>query len=265
MDYLIYNMIRAAVAASARILEIYEKDFTVEYKADSSPLTSADIESDRIISEILRSKYPNIDILSEETVQDTPKMSDDNGLFIVDPLDGTKEFVNRNGEFCVSIGFSQNHRITAGVVVCPCRGSVYYAQAGKGSYKLSSAEFDAGFKFGHGTRIHVSGRTDGIIYVQSRSHADERTRILLGDNRISSVIAIGSCLKGCMIAEGGADVHYRFDSHTNEWDTAAMQIICTEAGAIFTDMNGHEIVYNRDEHRNINGFMILNDPRSALI
>lgn len=273
---LIRSMLEASRLAADKIMEIYNGDYDVSFKEDSSPLTTADTASNRVLTSYFREHFPAYDILSEEESSDTdvhgiPKrLSNNAGVFIIDPLDGTKEFINRNGEFCVSVGFASRNRVMAGVIAVPAKGLFYYAFEGHGSYKVSFDDIPADV-FAGANRIHVSDRTgktdaDRLILTASRSHGDSATNALLDINadRIERTVTAGSCLKGCLIAEGEADAHYRFGSFMKEWDTAAMQIICEEAGGIYTDAAGQKVIANRADPVNHGGFIILNNPASAL-
>ena len=270
-ELLIKDMVNAAIMASDEIMRIYDNaNFDVEIKSDNSPVTTADNASNKILVGYFREKYPEYSILSEESEDDRTRLTNNAGVFIIDPLDGTKEFISHNGEFCVSIGFSHSHRVVGGVIAVPAKKIIYYAYEEMGSYKISFDEAHD-FTFGTGKKLCVSSR-DGInngklIVVASRSHMDKETEQLLKDNsdRVGDMISLGSCLKGCMIAEGLADVHYRYGAFTKEWDTAAMQIICEEAGAVFSEHNFKPLPANREDPYNRRGFMILNRPESALI
>ncbi len=271
-ERLIYDMASAAIFASRKIMEIYSKDFGISIKSDSSPLTNADTASNEILTSIFRAKYPEYSILSEEENDSTERLTNNAGVFIIDPLDGTKEFISKNGEFCVSIGFAAQHKMKAGVIAIPTKQTLYYAFDGLGAYKISFDKLMSNpFKISLGEKLRVSSRSgrtkdELLIVTVSRSHSDKQTEILLAKNadRIEKTITVGSCLKGCYIAEGIADVHYRFGTFMKEWDTAAMQIICEEAGAVFSDIDGKPISANRADTVNRRGFIILNSAESAL-
>lgn len=265
-DYLLREMIRAVMLGAEKITEIYGGDFEVSFKDDSSPLTAADIASNEVITRHLREVFSEISILSEEESDSDERLTNKNGVFILDPLDGTKEFLNRNGEFCVSLAFAHENRVVCGVIAVPVKRLIYYACENSGAYKADFSNFSQDFLIGIGKRLHVSERREKIIAAVSRSHMDEETKALLERNkdRIGSIVTVGSCLKGCYIAEGLADVHYRWGEFTKEWDTAAMQLICEESGAIFTDVHGGILPANRKDPVNRRGFRILNRPESAL-
>ncbi len=268
LDRILDDMIRTGLVASDRIMAIYQKEFSVVVKDDSSPLTEADLASNAVIHASLLEKYPEMSFLSEEELDPRTRLLNQAGVFIVDPLDGTQEFVEKNGEFCISIAFVRRNEILVGVVLAPTLGLVYYAVRGKGAYKLSYSEIGSGHvRAGMGERLHVSDRMEKVIYASSRSHSSRKTDELLELNRdrILKAVPIGSCLKGCMIAEGKADVHYRFGDKVKEWDTAGMQIICEEAGASFTELDGTPIMANRPDFVHRHGYRILNHPESALV
>ncbi len=259
-------MLGAARRASDAIMEFYDGSYSVEYKDDDSPLTSADKASDTVLSETLRAAFPEYSYLSEEETDSAERLSNRMGVFIVDPLDGTKEFLSHNGEFCVSVGYAEGGRVRAGVIAVPAQRLLYYASEGNGSYRLSFDAWDGAedFRPGAGTKLRVSDRTERLVVTVSRSHLDADTEAFLAQNRdrIAEVVTTGSCLKGCMIAEGRADLHWRTGAFMKEWDTAAMQIIAEEAGALFTDADGAPMRANREDPRNPNGLRIVNRPES---
>ena len=249
---------KAAVLAGKAIMEVYESgDFGIEAKADDSPLTLADKAANRIIVDMLRAEFPDYAILSEEEKDDLSRL--DNDLcFVVDPLDGTKEFIKRNGQFTVNIALSYRHRTVMGVIYVPVTGEMYFAAKGHGSFM----EVD-----GNVTLIHVS--TDKkdkseLNMVMSNSHGAAEMDALIEKYGIRNHIKVGSSLKGCMIAKGEADVYYRYGP-TMEWDTAAMQCIVEEAGGLLMQMDDTELLYNRKNSLNAKGFYILNNIGNKLI
>ncbi len=234
-----------ARAAGAAILEIYATDFDVEYKADQSPLTLADKRANDIIVRGLRAVCPDYGILSEESEADAGTI-DKEYCFIVDPLDGTKEFVRKNGQFTVNIALAKNGKSVLGVVYAPVTGDMYCGIIGKGAQK-------------NGVPIHVTNKTNDIRVVQSLSHASDRETAIFERHKeqIIETIRAGSSLKGCLIAEGRADVYYRFGL-TCEWDTAAMQCVVEAAGGIVRRLDGGDLRYNRENHLNEGGFYVVN-------
>jgi len=247
---------KLAVAAGAEIMKIYNTDFEVAYKKDESPLTEADLNANRVIENELTTMFPDYGFLSEESSQDLSRREKE-FCWIIDPLDGTKEFIKRNDEFTVNIALSRNGRPVLGVVYVPVTEELYYAVKGKGAYYS---------KDGKTERINVSGRTENIVLLSSRSHRKASFEKILENNKeiIDRVIAAGSSLKGCLVARGVADVYYRYGP-TGEWDTAAMEMVVLEAGGIFKDMNDEDIVYNRMNNINEIGFYILNSLDNKLV
>lgn len=258
LDKITEYSIKTAIDAGKVIMDIYKEDFDVYFKDDRSPVTEADIKADKLIGIKLREKFKEYSVLSEETADDIKRL-DNKCCFIVDPLDGTKEFVKKNGEFTVNIAFSYNHKTVMGVIFAPAINKLYYAAKGLGSYyEEVSDDVDLNI-FSSDKKIKVSRRTDELIVMQSRSHTNEALLDLLELNAasISKTIASGSSLKGCLIAEGTADIYYR-TGPTYEWDTAAMQCVVEEAGGTFLQGDSTLMHYNRKNILNDKGFFILN-------
>ena len=241
-----------AIKAGEEIMKIYEKDFsdTIEYKGDESPLTQADKASNAVIVSALREEFPTYAILSEEEKDNKERLN--NPLcFIVDPLDGTKEFIKRNGQFTVNIALSNNHKTVMGVIYVPVTKELYYASEGDGAY-LEKAD-------GTVSRLHVSDvkETSELRAVVSLSHSCKEMTELLEKYNITNLKSMGSSLKGCLVAKGEADIYFRHNP-TMEWDTAAMQCIVEESGGIFRQMDDSEMLYNRDNSLNEKGFYAIN-------
>ena len=261
IDYMLPKILETAVYAAYDagkvIMDIYAKDFSVEYKDDNFPLTEADKKSNDLICERLKKYAPYIAILSEESTDDKKRL-DNKFCFIVDPLDGTKEFIKKNGEFTVNIGLSYKNKSIMGVVYAPCLNKLWYAAKNCGAYAVDLNE-NIFRLFDENTKIKVSDKTNELTVMKSRSHSDEKTDALIEKNKhkIKNIADRGSALKGCMIAEGGADIYYRF-GYTMEWDTCAMQCLVEEAGGIFVQGDWTEMTYNRENNLNERGFIILN-------
>lgn len=247
----------ASILAGKAIMDIYgDGDFTIEYKENNSPLTSADKAANRIIVDMLKENFPGYAILSEEE-KDNPCRLNNDYCFVVDPLDGTKEFIKRNGQFTVNIALSYKHKSVMGVIYVPVTGELYYAAKGLGAYLE---------KDGVITKLYVSKEVkekSDLKVVMSNSHGCPQMEELLEKYNLKNFIKIGSSLKGCMIASGKADVYYRHNP-TMEWDTAAMQCIVEEAGAIFKQMDNTEMLYNREDCINSKGFYIINNLNHKL-
>ena len=244
-------MKQLAIEAGAIIMDIYDTDFEVAYKEDASPLTVADKMANAHIVSGLEKACPDYAILSEEMKDDLSRRENP-WCFVIDPLDGTKEFVKRNGQFTVNIALVHDSRPVIGVIYVPVTKDLYYASSEEGAFLISGSD-------GSIRRLRVSGKKEDLIWVGSKSHSSEKEADLIEShkNLISETISAGSSLKGCMVAEAKADVYYRFGP-TSEWDTAAMQCIAEQAGAIVRQMDGTELVYNRENTLNKKGFFIVN-------
>jgi len=241
--------------AGAAIMRVYEAGFTVQRKEDNSPLTLADLESQRIIIEGLAEMTPGIPILSEESAQ-APWVERQSWreLWVVDPLDGTREFVKRNGEFTVNIALVRDHEPVLGVVSAPAQGLLYWGALGVGafSHHRGAAQIP----------IQVSAPQNPLRVVGSRSHASAETAAYLTRLGPHVMTGIGSSLKFCLLAAGKADLYPRFGP-TSEWDTAAGQALLEAAGGHVTRLDGHRLRYNcRDSV--INGDFLAFGHPSAL-
>ena len=249
----------AAVTAGEAIMEIYNgaENMQVEYKDGDMPLTAADKASNAVIVEMLRGNFPEYAILSEEEKDNLSRLSND-FCFVVDPLDGTKEFIKRNGQFTVNIALAYQQHAVMGVIYVPVTGEMYYATHGGGAYRVSVD--------GVVESLRVSDNMDvsSLKVVLSNSHGCKAMEELLEKYRLTNFVKVGSSLKGCMVASGEADVYFRHNP-TMEWDTAAMQCIVEEAGGIFRQMDGTEMLYNRENSLNDKGFYAINCERNCLV
>jgi 3'(2'), 5'-bisphosphate nucleotidase len=241
-----------AARASAAIMAVYDGAFTVERKLDDSPLTLADLESQRIIIEGLTRLTPGIPILSEESAQ--APWSERRAwreLWLVDPLDGTREFVKRNGEFAVNIALIVEHEPVLGIMAAPVQGLLYWGAAGFGAFRRDHN--------GAPLQIRVAAPAAPIRVLGSRSHTSPRTAAYLARLAPYELTAVGASLKFCLLAEGKAELYPRFGP-TSEWDTAAGQALLEAAGGHVTRMDGHRLRYNCRESL-INGdFVAFSHP-----
>lgn len=245
-EQLITALLDISKIAGEKILQIYEKDFGVVHKADNSPLTEADHASNAIIVAGLQQLTPDIPIISEESRQTEYSIRQHwTRCWIVDPLDGTKEFIKRNGEFTVNIAMVENGKPVLGVVYIPVQGVWYYAAAGYGSYKQTTEALLP-------QKLYASPPTpDKVVnVVASRSHLSSETTVFIQNLEQQyagvNLVSAGSSLKFCLVAEGKAHLYPRF-APTMEWDTAAGHLIATEAGADVTIYpSGEPLLYNRE-------------------
>ncbi|HPY39127.1 MAG TPA: 3'(2'),5'-bisphosphate nucleotidase CysQ [Thiolinea sp.] len=233
-------MVDVAQAAGAEIMQIYTSaDFTVDHKADDSPLTAADLASHQLIVEALQILTPDYPILSEESAAiDFAVRSQWPTYWLVDPLDGTREFIKHNDEFSVLIALIHEHEPVLGVVYAPALQTVWYASLGNGAYRQKLQE--------EPELLNTREPGDLITVVGSRSHAGDSLNEFLQQFDQYKLISMGSILKACLVAEGQADFYPRLGL-TSEWDTAAAQIIVEEAGGLMTDLNGEPLKYNLKE------------------
>lgn len=245
-----HHVIAIAKEASSVIMEIYQRDFTVEYKEDQSPLTEADLAAHHLICDELNRLYPDIPILSEESA-DTFKLADENSCFwCVDPLDGTKEFIKKNDEFTVNIALIQNQQPILGVIGVPAKNRIYVAVKGEGAFKKQDDN--------QLQKIRVKPQDpDKITFAVSRSHLDDHTKAMV-DEYQGEMMQAGSALKLAYVAEGLVDVYPRFGP-TMLWDVAAGQCIIEEAGGqVLWANNQQPMTYNINHMKN-DSFIAMNE------
>lgn len=256
----IQRIVEISIEAGKAIMEIYSSDdFNVEMKSDNSPLTKADKLSHKLIKEKLLELYPDIPVLSEEGIEilyDERKKW--NLFWLVDPLDGTKEFIKKNGEFTVNIALIENNEPVLGVIYAPAfnvnvedsetfSGTLYYGEKGIGSFKMESG--------GKTVKLPCLNQNGTIKAVRSRSHASSEEEKIFTKYNVTETISIGSSLKFCFVAERKAQVYYRFGP-TNEWDVAAGYAIAKYAGA-----NIEGLLFNKQTLLN-SSFIVTNIPNN---
>ncbi|MFT6703443.1 MAG: 3'(2'), 5'-bisphosphate nucleotidase [Pseudomonadales bacterium] len=250
----------AAIKAGIEVLAIYDKGIFEAYeKEDESPVTSADYRANEIIMEILEELTPNIPIMSEETaIPALKERSNWTRYWLIDPIDGTQEFIARSGDFAVNIALIENHQPVIGVIYWPCGESLYFASKDHGAYKRCSRET----KPISVRRFDVPSE-DCIMIAISRRQSREKIFERLTDKRVYQTLPTGSCsLKACFIAEGAADVFIRLGV-TGEWDTGASECIINEAGGAIMAATFDPITYNRRESVTNPDFVIIGDQRVA--
>jgi 3'(2'), 5'-bisphosphate nucleotidase len=237
-----------AKKAGNEILNIYHNPAlagNVEQKKDDSPLTLADKASNQVIIEALKTLYPNIPIISEEEKEIPYEVRKNWTTFwLIDPLDGTKEFIKRNGEFTVNIALVENNITTVGVIYAPVLDIMYWGDA-HGAFMQKAG--------GAVQNIQSNTKTTKLTAAGSRSHGSEEDTQVLAQYDIENFVSMGSSLKFCLVATGEADIYYR-SGPTMEWDTAAGQAILKAAGGSVTHLSGEEFKYNKENLLNT-GFM----------
>jgi 3'(2'), 5'-bisphosphate nucleotidase len=242
MDQLLPLAIHAAEAACKEILEVYHSgDFQAESKGDNSPLTLADKRAHDVIASILLPS--SLPILSEEGKHISyEERKYWKRFWMVDPLDGTKEFLKRNGEFTVNIALIENQKPVLGVVAIPVTGNVFYAQQGTGAFVKSNGNIRPLPK-----RSPVDLKKSGVRVVASRSHMSEETQAFIQSLSEPTLVSQGSSLKFLLLAEGKADVYPRF-APTMEWDTAAAHAIVNETGiSVLQKDSSNPLLYNKPD------------------
>lgn len=237
---LLSPVIQVAYAAGKVIMEVYEADYEVEEKSDHTPVTEADIAANKVVIEALQELTPHLPILTEESDKNPYQVRQQwERYWLIDPLDGTREFIKRNGEFTVNIALIDGSQPVLGVVYAPVRGRLYYAAKGQGAFKQASTNPPV--------PIEVRReRNKKIVVACGRSHPSDEVKSFLENLGEHEVIRVGSALKSCMVAEGKADLYVRLGP-TSEWDTAAAQCVVEEAGGKITDTSMQRLQYNTKE------------------
>ncbi|HEY5803543.1 MAG TPA: 3'(2'),5'-bisphosphate nucleotidase CysQ [Lysobacter sp.] len=246
------GVIALAHDAAAAILGIYDSDFAVQHKDDDSPLTAADLAAHRCIVDGLARLTPDIPVLSEESAHEVPTATRRQWrrLWIVDPLDGTREFVKRNGEFTVNIALIEDGIAVFGVVQAPVTGALWHGGATLGAFRREGSRDDA-------VRVRAPA-TAPLRVAASRSHRDTRTEAFIARMGQVEPVGLGSSLKFCTLADGRLDVYPRFGP-TSEWDTAAGQCVLEGAGGAVLDPQGRPFRYNQREAILNGDFIALGD------
>ncbi|ADU13943.1 3'(2'),5'-bisphosphate nucleotidase CysQ [Asticcacaulis excentricus] len=229
-----------ALKAGAKIMEIYASDFDISTKSDASPVTEADAAAEHIILCELEKLSPEIPVVAEEAVSNgiVPEIGD--LFYLVDPLDGTKEFVSKNGEFTVNIALIKQGEPVVGVVYAPALGEIFWGVQGRGAH---AARVENG-KVGCPVSLNVRSAPPKVVAIGSRSHGSAETEDWLSRYEVESFVAAGSSLKFCRVAQGAADIYPRM-GRTMEWDTAAGDAVLRAAGGIVTTLDGQPLFYGK--------------------
>ncbi|MDF2421767.1 MAG: 3'(2'),5'-bisphosphate nucleotidase CysQ [Nitrosopumilus sp.] len=240
--------IKAAIEAGKAILEIYQKDYKTSTKNDNSPITDADLKSNEVIKKILsQTKHW---ILSEEDKDDLRRLSQET-IWIVDPLDGTSDFIDKTGEFTVMISLIKNKKPILGVIGWPTEKTLFAAQKGSGAFRFSNEEWQ---------KISVTkiSEVPKCRTVGSRHHLSDKEKSFIKKLGIEDFTSIGSSLKVGKISSGEAEAYITTTNKMKEWDSAASYCIISEAGGKMTDMSGNDITYNNRDVYHQNGILVTN-------
>jgi 3'(2'), 5'-bisphosphate nucleotidase len=253
LQQLVEPVVATATHAGAAILKVYATDFGVEAKDDESPLTQADMAAHRSIMTDLEQLAPDIPVVSEESgLPEFEVRRQWKRYWLVDPLDGTREFVKRNGEFTVNIALIEEHCPVLGVVHVPVSGKTYIGVAGAGSeLRLSNGER-------HAISVAIESASP-VRVVGSRSHRGKSLDAFLEKLADFEMVPMGSSLKFCLVAEGAADIYPRLGP-TSEWDTAAAQAVVEQAGGTVLQLDGNPLNYNAKADI-LNPFFLVAGPQ----
>ena len=230
-----------ATTAGAVVMRHYEAGTTTRLKEDHSPVTDADEEAEKLILAELSAAFPGVPVVAEEEAAAGRIAAVGSRFFLVDPVDGTKEFIKRGGEFTVNIGEIVDGKPVAGVVLAPALGRLFVGEAGKGAFEITN-----GITRAIGCRMP---HADGLVAISSRSHPDPKTDELLKTLPIKGHTNAGSSLKFCLVAAGEADIYPRA-GQTMEWDTAAGHAVLAAAGGHVTTWEGAPFLYGKPDFRN---------------
>ena len=240
--------IKAAQEAANAILEIYEKDYNTFTKSDDSPVTDADLQSNKIINKIL--SVTNHSILSEEDVDNKNRLSKET-IWIVDPLDGTSDFIDKTGEFTVMIALIQNQKPVLGVIAWPTEKILFVGQKNYGAFRYSDNKWERIF-------VTKTSELSKCRTIGSRHHLSDKEKDFIEKIGIKDFTSIGSSLKVGKISSGEAEAYITTTNKMKEWDTAASYCLITEAGGKMTDMLGNELTYNNKNVHHQNGILVTN-------
>ena len=240
--------INSVIDAGKTVMKIYNQPFETKIKSDNSPITEADIASNKIIQKIISaSDYP---ILSEET-KDNKKRLEKETVWIIDPLDGTSDFINKTGEFTIMIGLVRKQVPVLGIIYCPPQNTLYVAQQNQGSYQL------AGEKWSKMSVSTISDLTKSRT-VYSRHHSEESERLFFKYIKTKKLMKRGSSLKAIDVASGTSELYFTSTNKIKQWDTCASYCLVKEAGGNMTDVYGNDLNYNIDDVNHQNGIIVSN-------
>ncbi len=242
--------IDAAQSAAEAVVKIYNKDFSVSHKENNEPITAADLESNKIIEKhMTQSEFP---ILSEESSDIKEKRLESKKVWIVDPLDGTTDFVNKTGEFTIMISLVEENKPVLGVISHPTENKLFVAQKGQGAYMYNAGEWK---------KLLVSNTSvlSQCRVVGSRFHQSENEKIFLNSLGILKFTSKGSSLKVLDICSAKAEIYFTTTNKIKHWDTCASNCLIAEAGGKMTDMSGQSLKYNTENVVHQNGILVTNN------
>lgn len=235
------DLIEVTLKAGEIAMAIYAREHDVAIKQDNSPVTEADLAVDDLLFPALRDHYPDIPVVTEERSATQGVMPRQGKFFLVDPIDGTKEFIKKTGEFTINIALVEDGVPVAGIVYAPAIGRLFVGDVSSGAREIDSA--------GHSRKIAVRGCGEDMTAVASRSHLTKETEDFISQNKISDCVNAGSSLKFCLVAAGEADIYPRFGP-TMEWDTAAGHAVLLAAGGQVLTCDGSPLSYGKPQFRN---------------
>ena len=241
---IINEMISLSFLAGEEIMELYNNKLKQEIKDDQSPVTEADLISDNLICKGLEKKFPKIMCISEESYKKKDIFNVNSTFFLIDPLDGTKEFIKRNDEFTVNIALIIDKKAKFGVIYAPAKKVMFYTNEEGKSFQLNIGSKEKKFKIENSIEINVSRKKEKIVSIMSRSHNNKNTDEYLKKYTVEKKIICGSSLKFCLVANGTASIYPRLGP-TREWDTAAGHAILNGAGGTVKKLNGDEFIYGK--------------------
>ena len=244
------TLIRLLEEAAKKVFCGFSSSFEVTNKEDGSPVTNIDKEVDLFLRNELAKSFPTYGFLTEESKDDLSRLDKDY-IWVIDPIDGTEEFVRKEYEFTINVALVYKHEVVLGFVAVPLKNEIYYAYKNGGAYLYKNNE---------NKRLHVSNKTDNLIVLVSPFHNTqiEEDYINKHQEHIKEVRKAGAAYKACLIASNEADVTYRFSCHNKEWDVAAPDIIVSEAGGLLLNGDGSKITYNKKDVTNHTGYVIVN-------
>ena len=242
------DVMDAIIQAGEKIQEIYDTDFEVNKKDDNSPITKADLESNKILRTVL--EKTGIPILSEEDVDDKSRLASEK-VWIVDPLDGTQDFVNRTGEFTILVGLVENHVPVMGLVYLPIKKILYFAEKGMGAFCYDLNEWRK-------ISVRRVEEISSCLALVSRHHLSGKEKKILDHLGITNTATVGSTLKVMEISSGRGDAYLTTTNKMSQWDTCASWCVISEAGGKMTDISGNDLIYNTEIVKHENGLLVTN-------